>query len=89
VLYIPDDVAANFAVPVKTVTEPPVVALRSAPLRAITPRGEDLSVAQVVESPPVRVAGLPKTASHMPALALFGLLSMTVGVSLRRKLCGR
>jgi hypothetical protein len=86
VLYLPDELAANIVAPVKSAAEPPVVALRSAPLRAVSPRGEDIEIADVIEAPPQQVARLPKTAGQVPFIALMGLVSMGVGFSLR-KLC--
>ena len=77
ILYIPDDVAAAPAAE---------VALKAVPVRAVTPIGEDVDLTQVVEAPPARVAGLPKTAGVVPFFALMGLLSMGVGFSLK-KLC--
>lgn len=74
VLYIPDEVAA----------QPPLVALKAAPVRAVTPVGEDVALAEVVEAPPVQVARLPKTAGNLPLIGLMGLLSMAVGLSLKR-----
>jgi hypothetical protein len=74
VLYIPDEVAA----------QPPLVALKVAPVRAVTPVGEDIDLTQVVEAPPVQVARLPKTAGTLPLFGMMGLLSMAVGLSLRR-----
>ena len=73
VLYIPDDVAAQ-----------PLVALQDAPVRAVTPVGEDVPLAQVVDAPPVQVARLPKTAGTLPLVGLLALLSMAVGLSLTR-----
>lgn len=84
VLYIPDDVAVHIAAPVKTASEPPAAELTVVPLRAVTPRGEDVAIAQVVEAPPVQVAGLPKTAGTLPLFGMLGLLSLAVGLSLRR-----
>jgi hypothetical protein len=83
VLYVPAEVAVNFVAPVRTVTEPPVVALREVTVSAIDPAGEDVSLAQVVEPPPVQIAGLPKTAGNVPLLAAMGLLAMTLGFSVR------
>ena len=83
VLYIPDDVAVNITAPVTSTLDAPIVALRAVPLRAVTPRGEDVALEQVVEPPPVQVAGLPKTAGSLPLLGLLGLLSLGVSVSLR------
>src|SRR5687767_5005627 len=74
ILYIPDEVAA----------QPEAVALKEVPVRAITPVGEDVELARVVEAPPVRVAGLPRTAGSVPFFALMGLLSLGVGFSLKK-----
>src|SRR5438874_8761453 len=89
VLYIPDEVAPNIVAPVKTATEPPVVALKEATVMAVKPTGEVVAVAEVVVPPPVQTAAsLPKTASEMPLLALMGFLCLGVGISLRQ-LCVR
>jgi hypothetical protein len=88
VLYIPDEVAPNIVAPAKTASEPPVIALKQAPVRAVTPTGEDVAVTEVVVAPPVKTAGLPKTASDLPLLALAGFLCLTLGISLRR-VCAR
>jgi len=78
VLYIPSEVAPEIAKPV------PEKALVLAPIKAITPRGEEVEMAQVVEAPPVLTASatLPKTASTLPLFGLFGLLSLGVGFAL-------
>ena len=88
VIYIPDEVAPNIVVPVKTATEPPVIALKEVPLRAVRPTGEEVAIAEVVVPPPVQTASLPKTAGSLPLMALMGLLSLGVGFSLRT-LCVR
>jgi hypothetical protein len=88
VLYIQDEVAANIAAPVERATEPPVIALEKAPVMAVQPTGETVPLAEVVETPPVQTASLPKTASELPLLALMGILLLSAGFSLRA-LCGR
>jgi hypothetical protein len=89
VLYIPDEVAPNIVVPVTRPTEPAVVALVRAPVRAVEPAGRDIPVEEVVEAPPVQTAAaLPKTAGNLPFLALMGTLCLMVGLSLQR-LCAR
>ena len=84
VLYIPAELAANIVAPVKSLDEPPVVALKQAPIKAITPKGEEVEIAQVVEPPPVMTASarLPKTASTLPLFGLIGLLSLGAGLAL-------
>jgi len=98
VLYIPDAVAPNIVAPVKTATEPPVIALREAPVKAVQPSGQDVALAEVVAQPPVQVASaqqpaslpksLPKTAGNLPMLFLIGIFSVSAGLSLRA-LCYR
>jgi hypothetical protein len=89
VLYIPDEVAPNIVVPVKTAAEPPVIALKEAPVMAVKPTGEVVAVTEVVQPPPVQTAArLPKTASDLPLLALMGCLCLGLGISLRT-LCAR
>jgi hypothetical protein len=83
IIYIPDEVAVNIAAPVKTATEPAVIALKEAPIMAVQPTGEEVAVTQVVERPPVQTATLPRTAGSLPLLALIGLLSLGVAFSLR------
>jgi len=84
VIYIPDEIAANIVAPVKTAIEPPVIALKEVPLKAVQPTGEDIAVAEVVVPPPVQTAAhLPKTASNLPLLALVGFLILSLGLSLR------
>jgi len=89
VLYIPDEEAPYIVAPVTMATEPPVIALKEVPLRAVQPTGEDVAIAEVVVAPPVQTgASLPKTASDLPVLALVGFLCLSVGISLRA-LCAR
>jgi hypothetical protein len=67
----------------------PVEALNTASVEAVTPSGETVDTAQVVEAPPapvvvatpapVLVASLPKTASALPLIELIGLLALAGG----------
>ena len=66
----------------------PVEALRTAPVIAVKPTGEEVEVAAVVEPPPpepaapVEVAAaksLPETASPLPLVGLMGLLLLGTG----------
>jgi hypothetical protein len=81
VLFIPSALGPNIVAPVKSLDEPPVVALKQAPILAVTPRGEEVEIAQVVTPPPVQTASarLPQTASIFPLIALLGLLSLGAG----------
>jgi len=61
----------------------PVEVLEQAPVVAVTPAGEEVPAAEVVQSEPVRTAeSLPQTASSLPLLALIGLLSLGVGIAI-------
>jgi hypothetical protein len=71
-------------------TEPatlPVATLRSVPLAAVEPTGEEVPVATVAEAPPaaektVVAENLPQTASPLPLYGLIGLLSLGIGFAL-------
>jgi hypothetical protein len=86
VLAMPTELASNITTPAKAADEPPVVALKEAPLTAVKPTGEEVELAKVVERPPVQQIAaakrLPKTASPLPLLGLIGLLSLGAGFAL-------
>jgi hypothetical protein len=88
VLYIPDEIAPYIVAPIKSASEPPAVALKEAPIMAVKPTGETVPVAEVVVPPPVQTAGLPKTASDLPLLAMIGFLAISLSFSIRA-LCYR
>jgi hypothetical protein len=63
----------------------PVDTLKTAPVIAVIPTGEEVAVTDVVQAPPVEVAAaepaaapatLPQTASHLPLVGFMGLLSL-------------
>jgi len=89
---MPDEVAPAIVAPVKTATDPPVVALKEAPIKAVTPAGVDVPVETVVQPPTAMTMQtaprLPKTASGVPLFLLIGVLGLGAGVSLRA-LCAR
>jgi len=61
----------------------PVETLEQAPVVAVTPAGEEVPAAEVVQAEPVQTAkSLPQTASSLPLLALIGLLSLSAGIAL-------
>jgi hypothetical protein len=71
--------------------EAPVEALKTAPVVAVKPTGEEVEVAEVVEPPPAEPAApvevaaaksLPETASPLPLVALIGLLSLGAGFAI-------
>jgi hypothetical protein len=88
VLAMPTELAVNLAEPVKSADEPPVIALKQAPIEAVTPTGEVVAMTEVVEPPPVETAAvepketLPKTASLLPLVGLVGLMSLFAGFAL-------
>lgn len=77
------------------ITAEAIEPLKSATLKAVKPTGEEVEVAEVVESPPVQnkqltatldtrqpTKRLPQTASQLPLLALIGLMSLGAGFGL-------
>ncbi len=78
VLAMPAELAPDIVAPVKSLDEPPVVALKQAPIKAVTPKGEEVEVAQVIPPKDV-VQTLPKTSSQLPLLGLMGLLALGLG----------
>jgi len=69
----------------------PVETLKTAPIIAVKPTGEEVAVTEVVQTPPTEVAAaetpapaatLPKTASPLPLVGLIGLLSLGAGFAL-------
>jgi len=88
VLSMPAELANVITTPVKSVDEPPVIALKEAPVEAVKPTGEVVAMTEVVEFPPAQVVAaatqqpakvLPHTASPLPLLALAGLLLLGAG----------
>ncbi len=79
--------ASNEVVPAETV-EPTPSTLRSVPLMAVTPKGEEEPIAEAfppeAEQPKEVAQELPRTASPLPLIALFGASSLFVGFGLRR-----
>jgi hypothetical protein len=94
VLAMPTELETNLTMPVASADEPPVIALTEAPIEAVTPTGEVVPMADVVEAPPVETAAavqtpvpeerLPKTASLLPLVGLIGLLSLGASFVLLR-----
>lgn len=92
VLAMPTELETTITTPVASADEPPVIALKAAPIEAVKPTGEVVPIAEVVETPPVQTAAvvqtpepeksLPKTASPLPLLGLIGLLSLGAGFAL-------
>ena len=89
VLYTPLEVTPEVEAPISSPEHPVVVQLKQAPVLAVKPSGEDVEIAQVVTAPPAEVlvatnkAQLPKTASPMPLIGLFGLLALGAAFTLK------
>ena len=97
---IPEEVAEPIApvvTPVQAAPAPIVRVLTEAPVRAVTPAGEEVLLAQAVTPPPAEVlvaqaapaprvepATLPGTASSLPLIALLGLLTLGGAFLVRR-----
>jgi hypothetical protein len=89
VLAMPTELETNIVTPVASADEPPVIALKEAPIEAVKPTGEVVPMAEVVEAPPVQTAeavktpepekSYPKTASLLPLVGLIGLISLGAG----------
>ena len=81
VLYTSADLPVEVAEPIR-MDQPVVAQLAQAPVMAIQPTGDDVELAQVVTVPPAEpmlmasAKELPRTASSLPLIALFGLLSL-------------
>jgi hypothetical protein len=88
VLYIPDELASNLVAPISTADDAPLAPLKTVTLRAVTPAGEDIALAAVVQAPPQQVARLPKTASTIPGVFLMGLLFLSLGFAFKTS-CAR
>jgi LPXTG-motif cell wall-anchored protein len=91
VLAMPSELAIDITAPADSADQPPVIALKQATLKAVTPTGDEVEMAEVVVSPPTQIAAahphkhikrLPQTATHLPLLALIGLLSLGAGFAL-------
>ena len=52
VLFTPAEMNLEYPQPIRTAQEPPVAELKRAPVRAITPSGEEVELAQAVTPPP-------------------------------------
>jgi len=87
VLFTTAEIPVEVTEPIKTVDEPVVVQLKQAPVMAVKPTGDEVQVAEVVTPPPaqaeVAVQALPKTASPLPLIGLFGLLALGGAFTLR------
>jgi hypothetical protein len=92
VLFVAAEIPVEVAEPIKSPDEPVVVQLKQAPVLAIQPSGEEVQLAEAVTTPPelaptvaetTAPETLPKTASPLPLIGLFGLLALGGAFTLR------
>jgi hypothetical protein len=88
VLYTAVEIEPEVLSPITSADEAVVVKLKQAPVLAVTPTGEDAQIAEVVSAPPqeqlvATAAELPKTASPLPLIGLFGLLALGAAFGLK------
>ena len=88
VLFTAAEIPVEVAEPIKTADHPVVLQLKQAPVMAMKPTGEQVELAAAVTPPPASeltpdtaptqtaAATLPKTASWLPLIVLFGLLAL-------------
>jgi hypothetical protein len=74
------------SIPEPVPTEPQQI--KQTPVKAVTPSGDEIEVAEVVLSQPLTAnaappSSLPKTGSYLPLLGLAGLLALGTSVGLR------
>ena len=50
---MPSELASNITVPATSVNDPHIVALKEAPLKAVTPTGEEVAITEIVERLPI------------------------------------
>jgi hypothetical protein len=83
---MPDELATNTTMPATTMKEQSVVAMKQASLKAQKPDEEEVEIAEVFVTPssaPGLPRQLPKTASQLPLIGLFGLLAIGMAGLLR------
>lgn len=78
VLFTSAELPAEVAEPVTTVDAPVVAQMKTAPVMAVQPTGEEVELALVITPPPPAelVASLPATASELPLIAFLGMLAL-------------
>jgi len=85
---MPAELEPNTTMPAKTMQEPHVVAMKTAPLKAQKPAEEEVEITEVfLQAPPPELPDppteLPKTASSLPFFVLVGLMSLVVASGAR------
>jgi LPXTG-motif cell wall-anchored protein len=72
VLFVDVEIPAEVDEPIKT----PVVAMKTAPVKAAQPTGEEAEIT-AAPAPPLVPATLPSTGSNAPLIGLIGLIALT------------
>ena len=93
---MPSNLEADTKMSPKSASEPSVVALKKAPVKAEQPTGEEVEITDIFPTPPQLLAQntsptqssspahkLPATASELPLVGLLGLVLASAGVLLR------
>jgi hypothetical protein len=90
VLFTPVE-AVEVTEPIKAMDLPVITELKTAPVMALRPSGEEVAMVEVVTPPPTQpetVRSLPKTASDLPLAAMLGLIAfggaLTAGAFVKR-----
>jgi hypothetical protein len=78
---MPTELAPNTTKPAQTTSEPHIMAMKQAPLKAQKPTEEEVDVVEVFQITPLMEAAntadqLPQTASALPLVGLIGLMSL-------------
>lgn len=94
VLSMPSEMAANTKKPAKSMQEQSVVAMKQSPVTAVKPSGEQMAMAQAVQTKPKQTPSsttqmaanrqpkMPSTASPLPLFGLIGLTLVSAGAAL-------
>jgi hypothetical protein len=81
---MPEEFATNTTKPGVTMSEPEIVAMSQAPIKAEEPSGEEVEVAAAFAvNDPALPAALPATATSLPLVGLLGLFALATAISLR------
>jgi hypothetical protein len=83
VLSMPNELASNITKPAKSAKEPSVMAMKQAHVKAVTPSGKEVEMAQVIQPKPMPETGekrMPRTASLLPFWGLLGFTSLGAGL---------
>jgi hypothetical protein len=91
VLFTPPEIPSEVTAPIqsadKPVDEQVLTDLKRAPILAVRPSGEEVQLAQVITAPPAEpqmiAQALPATASPLPLIAMFGLLTLGAALAVR------